>query len=189
MVEMAIGVFLVFALLLGVLILVTSETSEEDGVFSASPYRTMYARYINNRLNEWSSAIIGFKSLYGGLPGDSSRPAYTNSSGQAIGDNDGRVEREDEENKKFFKDLYVESLASEPVIRVRGRVMDFYWIDFSKNGTVANPGNFMKLPNINVDEALAFDHMYDDGNRSSGSVLFFSNPDGSVDLFVLFNPY
>jgi hypothetical protein len=187
--EMLVGVLLVFALLLGILVLVTSEGSGTEENYSVSPYRAMYATYLHNRLNEWSTVIQGFKEQHGVLPGDSPQPPNTDSEGRAVGNGNGRVERDKGENRKFFNDLFVSGLASEPLIRVRGKVMDFYWADLGRNGTGARPGHYMKLPNIHRDEALALDHKYDDRDRTSGTVLYFDNPDGTVDVFIQFTAY
>jgi len=187
--EMVLGVFLVFALLLGVLIVITSEGSGTEKDYGVSPYRAMYAGYINNRLKEWTNAILSYQNMNGALPGDSSSSPFTNSSGGTIGDNNGRVEKDKEENVKFFRDLFDAGLASEPRVRVRNRVMDFYWADLSRNHTRGAAGNYFKLPCIHRDEALALDQKFDDGSRTSGSVLYFDNPDGTVDLFVLFSPF
>lgn len=181
--ETVVGVFLIFALLLGILVLVTSESGDD---YDVSPYRVMYATYLYGRANEWSAVIQGFQERQGALPGDSSRPAFTDAQGRAVGDNNGRVERDKGENLKFFNDLYASGLASEPVIRVRGRVMDFYWADLARNGTSTRPGHYMKLPNIHRDEALALDRKFDDRDRTGGNVLYFDNPDGTVDLFIRF---
>ena len=189
MYEMALGVFLVFALLLGMLILVTWENDGTEKTFGVSPYRAMYAGYINNRLKEWTSAVLSFRDMNGALPGDAASPSMVNSMGQTIGDNNGRVEREKEENLKFFTDLFNAGLANEPRVRLRSVIMDFYWVDFSRNGGRGKAGNYFKLPGIHPDEALAVDHNYDDGDPAAGNVLFFPNPDGTVDLFYLFNPY
>lgn len=187
--EMVVGVLLVFALLLGLLILVTSEGDGTEEDYGVSPYRAMYATYLHGRLNEWTSVIQSFKDQQGFLPGDSPRPPFTDADGRAIGDMNGRVERDKGENRKFFNDLYVSGLASEPLIRLRGRIMDFYWADLGRNGTDARPGHYMKLPNVHRDEALALDHKYDDRDRTRGAVLYFENPDGSVDLFIQFTAY
>ncbi|MEW5726111.1 MAG: hypothetical protein AB1896_23580, partial [Thermodesulfobacteriota bacterium] len=72
--ELVVAVFIVFSLVLGFLILVTSEGESPEGGFFVSPYRAMYAKYINNRLSEWTSVILSYESMNGGLPGDSSRP-------------------------------------------------------------------------------------------------------------------
>lgn len=187
--EMLVGVFLVFALVLGILNLVTSEGGGTEEDYGVSPYRAMYATYLYGRITEWSSVIQSFKDRHGNLPGDSAQPPFSDADGRAVGDGNGRVEREKGENRKFFNDLYLAGLASEPLIRLRGRIMDFYWADLSVNGTHSRPGNYMKLPNINRDEALALDHKYDDRDRNRGNVLYFDNPDRTVDLFVLFTSY
>lgn len=189
MTESLVGILLVFALLFGVLVYMTRDGGGAGEDYGVSPYRAFYADYIRNNLNGWKSAILSFKGTNGALPGDCATPRAANSSGQFIGDNNGRVEREKEENLKFFQDLYAAGLASDPRILVRGRTMDFYWADLTKNGATAVPDNYMKLPGIHHDEALALDRKTDDGDRRSGDVVFFDNPDGSVDLFVRFNPY
>jgi hypothetical protein len=187
MVELALGVFLVFALLLGVLYLLTWEGGDIDRPRGVNPYRAQYAGYLHERLLAWRGAILSYRDLTGMLPGDA--PGGTNSTGGHIGNNNGRVERETGENQKVFADLYGAALASDPVIRVRSRIMDFYWVDLTRNGTSARPDNYFKLPNINAEEALAYDYKYDDRDRTSGDVVFFPNPDNTVDLFVRFIPY
>lgn len=187
--ELVVGVFVVFALLLGVLILVTSEGGGSQKDFSVSPYRAMYAGYINNRLKEWTNALLSYQEMHGYLPGDFPDPGYINSKGQAIGNADGRVERENEENIKFFSDLYHSGLSSDPRIRVRSHLLDFFWFDPARNATRGEAGNYFVLPGTNRDEALALDHNYDDGDKTAGRVLYFDNPAGTVDVFVLFVPF
>lgn len=188
--EMVVGVFLVFALVLGILTLVTMEGTGTEEDYGVSPYRAMYATYIYGRLQEWSSVFHSFSERFGALPGDSPRPPFTDGQGRNIvGNGDSRVERERGENLKFSHDLYAAGMANQPAVLVRGRAMDFYWREGNANGTRSKAGNYMKLPNINRDEALALDHKYDDGSRDSGNVFYFDNPDGSVDLFVLNNAY
>ncbi|MEW5774237.1 MAG: hypothetical protein AB1916_12025 [Thermodesulfobacteriota bacterium] len=185
--EMALGLFLVFALVLGLLLVVTWEGGDIDRPGGVNPYRAHYAGYIHDRLLAWRGAIMNYRDMTGVLPGDG--PGGTNATGGPIGNGNGRVERENGENQKFFSDLHGAGLASEPVVRVRSRIMDFYWADLTRNGTTAKPDHYMKLPNIHADEALAYDFKYDDKNRLSGDAVFFPNPDGTVDLFVRFNPY
>lgn len=187
MVEMALGVFLVFALLLGVLYMLTWEGGDIDRPRGVNPYRAHYAGYIHERILAWRSAILSYRDLTGALPGDA--PGAANATGGAIGNGNGRVERELGENLKFSADLYGAGLANEPVVRIRSRVMDFSWADLTRNGTTARPDNYFKLPNINADEALAYDFNYDDGNRLSGDTVFFPNPDGTVDLFIRYVSY
>lgn len=184
--EMVVGVFLVFALVLGILILVTMEGTGSNEDYGVSPYRAMYATYLHGRLTEWSSVINSYTERYGALPGDSSRPPFTDEQGRSVvGNGNFRVERENGENRKFFHDLYAAGMASEPLIRVRGRVMDFYWRERDANGTRSQAGNYVTLPNVNRDEALAMDYKYDNRDPLSGGVLYFPNPDGTVEVFVL----
>ncbi len=186
--EMILAVFLVFALIFGVVLMLTWESGDLDSP-GGNPYRAQYAGYIHDRLLGWQSAVVSFQGMTGSLPGDSNKPLTTNANGDLIGNGNGRVEKEIGENLKFFSDLYAMGLSSEPQVRVRGQVMDFYWCDFSQNGSTARPDNYFKLPNINADEAKSMDYRYDDGNRSSGDLLYFPNPDGSVDLFSRFKPF
>lgn len=185
--EMALGVFLVFALVLGLLLVITWEGGDIDRSGGVNPYRAHYAGYIHERLLAWRNAVLSYRDLTGALPGDG--PGGTNATGGSIGNGNGKVEREIGENLKFSSDLHKAGLANEPVVRVRARIMDFHWADLTRNGTTARPDHYMKLPNIHADEALAYDFKYDDRNRLSGDVVFFPNPDGTVDLFVRFNPY
>lgn len=185
--EMVVGVFLVFALVLGVLVYMTMEGTGTEEDYGVSPYRTMYATYIYGRLQEWSSVIHSFSERYGALPGDSSRPPFTDGQGRSVvGNGDSRVERENGESLKFAHDLYAAGMANQPAVLVRGRVMDFYWRDGNANATHSKAGNYMKLPNVNRDEALAMEHKYDNQDPLSGGVLYFPNPDGTVDIFVLY---
>ncbi len=188
--EMVVGIFLVFALLLGVLVLVTMEGSGTEEDYGVSPYRTMYATYLYGRLSEWASVIHSYEDRNGALPGDNRRTSFTDDQGRTIvGNGDTRVERANGENRKFFLDIHSAGLSSDPVIRVRGRVMDFYWREDNANGTRSRAGNYMTLPNVNREEALAVEHKYDNQDRLSGNVLYFPNPDGTVDLFFLYGQY
>lgn len=186
MVEIFVGALLVFALLLGVLSLLTGSVETGAERPRIPPYRSANAVYIQRALQRWKMALNVAMDSSGALPGDAGSFSSPAPGEKRVGDNNGRVEKEKGENRQFFLDLYSGGYSPEPEIRIRGRVLDFYWADMSRNATSARDGHYLKLPNIHPDEVLALDLKIDDGNATSGAVLSFPNPDGSVDLFVRF---
>ena len=181
--EFVAAVFVVFLLVLGVLYVATP--GEDSGAEEADVpvYRWANAMYTRNALERYRIAVMNYYDMHGQLPGDSSTDAR-NSTGGIIGNNNGRVEREIEENVKFFKDLYESGATPSEIIRIRGGILDFYWMNLYANNTLAGEGNFFKLPDFNRAEARALDYKFDDGWNDSGNIISSLNDNGTVDLYV-----
>ncbi len=186
--EFLVAVFVVFLLILGVLYVVTPGEDSEAGDAGVPVYRWANAMYAHNALERFRIAVVNYYDMHGQLPGDSATDAR-NSTGGIIGNNNGRVERENEENVKFFKDLYASGSTPSETIRIRGGVVDFYWMNLYANSTLAGEGNFFKLPQFNKAEAKALDHKFDDGWNDTGDIISSLNDDGTVDLYVKFLMY
>jgi len=186
--ELVVAVFVVFLLILGVLYVATPGEDSEARDAGVPVYRWANAMYAHNALQRYRVAVMNYHDMYGQLPGDSSTEAL-NSTGGIIGNNNGRVEREIEENVKFFKDLHESGITPSETIRIRGGTLDFYWMNLYANNTLAGQGNFFKLPSFNEAEARALDYRFDDGWNDSGDIISSLNDNGTVDLYVKFSIY
>ncbi|MDY7001328.1 MAG: hypothetical protein SVS15_06060 [Thermodesulfobacteriota bacterium] len=186
--ELVAAVFVVFLLILGVLYVATPGEDSGAGDAGVPVYRWANAMYAHNALERYRIAVMNYYDMHGQLPGDSSTDAR-NSTGGIIGNNNGRVEREIEENVKFFKDLYASGVTVSETIRIRGGILDFYWMKLYANSTLAGEGNFFKLPGFNRAEARALDYKFDDGWNDSGDIISSLNDNGTVDLYVKFIMY
>lgn len=187
--EFLVAVFVVFLLIVGFLYVVAPAGGDSEAEEAGVPvYRWANAMYARNALERYRVAVMNYYDLYGQLPGDSATGAR-NSTGGIIGNNNGRVEREIEENIKFFNDLYESGITVSRTVRIRGRVLDFYWMNLYANNTLAGQGNFFKLPRFNRAEARALDYKFDDGWNDSGDIISSVNDDGTVDLYVKFSLY
>jgi hypothetical protein len=157
----------------------------ETGELDVPPYRWSNAMYAYNALQRVETGARTYYDMHAYLPGDSTE-VFQNATIRLEGDGDGRIERGRDENVKFFRDLYQSGIMPAPVIRIRGSILDIYWVELTAEGRDLSEGNFFKLPGFNLDEARALDYKFDDAWNDTGDVFYSLNEDDSVDLYVNF---
>lgn len=179
MVEFLAAVAIVFVLLLALLYIVnpTGKGAESGNV---PMFRAANASYAYSLLERYRIDALSYIERTSKLPGDGS-PKRAENATRGMGN--GKIEKDFGENVLFFEDLYNTGFIQSETVRIRGLMLDVYWTDLFVGDVRVGEGNYFKLRGMNIFEAIALDHKYDDGNNATGNVVYNVVDDDTADLY------
>ncbi|MBU1001819.1 MAG: hypothetical protein KKE73_04785 [Proteobacteria bacterium] len=183
-VELILGFGLVALLMLGLLTVVNPFAGDQtEGIPS---YRAANAMYIYSAIEQQRVAVMSYTEMTGALPGDN--PVAVEVDGRLIkGNGNGRIEVANGEKDKVFPDLYNAGINPAHYVRVRGKILEFSWVELRDGDKILGVGHFFKLPGVHPLEARAYDAKHDDDSSDSGDVVYARNETEGVDLYIKFN--
>ncbi|NJB67871.1 hypothetical protein GGQ74_001511 [Desulfobaculum xiamenense] len=175
--ELLVGVLLLFAVLLGLLYIWTTDEGTQGRGLDVTPYRTANAVYAYNLLESYRVAVMNYIDMYGHLPGDE---GAVNGTGRG----DWRIERALGEDALAVAELHASGVVPTANPRVRGCALDLYWVSLVADGRELGGANYFVLRGFNADEARAMDWKFDDKRADAGNILYSPVDDEHVDLFL-----